>query len=152
KALSGLQSPVEIARDKSGVPTVTAGNLPDLVRALGFLHAQERFFQMDTLRRSAAGELSELAGSAAGSIDRRHRVHRFRSRAQAILAQMPQEHRSLLEVYTEGVNAGLAALGGNPFEYTVLRAVPVPWRAEDTLLAVYAMYFQLQDGSGWVQR
>jgi penicillin amidase len=151
-ALAGLQFPVEIVRDKSGVPTLTARTLPDLARSLGFLHAQERFFQMDTLRRSAAGELSGLAGNAMASIDRKHRVHRFRARAQAILTQMPLADRSLIEAYTEGVNAGLSALGRKPFEYTLLRAVPVPWRAEDTLLVVYAMYIQLQDGSGWGQR
>jgi penicillin amidase len=151
-ALAGLQFPVEIARDKAGVPTLTAGNLRDLVRALGFLHAQERFFQMDTMRRSSAGELSALAGRAAVSIDRAHRVHRFRARAQSILAQMPAEQRSLLAAYTEGVNAGLAALGRRPFEYTLLRALPEPWQVEDTLLVIYAMYFQLQDSSGWVQR
>jgi penicillin amidase len=152
KALSGLQFPVEIVRDNAGVPTLTARTLPDLARALGFLHAQERYFQMDTLRRSGAGELSGLAGDAAFSIDRRHRVHRFRARAQAIFTQMPPGQRRLLDAYTEGVNAGLSALGRKPFEYALLRVEPAPWRAEDTLLIIYAMYFELQDGSGWAQR
>src|SRR5262245_23661322 len=60
RALSGLAGPVRIERDARGVPTIHAGNRLDLARATGFLHAQERFFQMDLLRRRAAGELSEL--------------------------------------------------------------------------------------------
>ena len=150
--LSGLQLPVEIVRDKSGVPTVTAGNRLDLARALGFLHGQERFFQMDTLRRSGAGEVSGLFGPAAIPVDRSHRLHRFRVRAEAVWAQMPAHHRKLIEAYSEGVNAGLLALPGKPFEYTLLRAEPAPWRPEDTLLTIFAMYFQLQDSSGWLQR
>ncbi|MGO9982946.1 MAG: penicillin acylase family protein [Rhodomicrobium sp.] len=150
--LSGLQFPVEIKRDKSGVPTITAGNRLDLARALGFLHGQERFFQMDTLRRSGAGELSGLLGDAAVPNDISHRVHRFRASAAALWAQLPGEHRKLLQVYSEGVNAGLSALSRKPFEYTLLRAEPAPWRPEDTLLTVYAMYFQLQDSNGWLQR
>ncbi len=148
----GLESPVEIKRDKAGVPTVTAASRLDLARALGFLHGQERFFQMDAIRRSGAGELSELAGPIALPIDLHHRVHRFRARAKAVFATMPEEHRRLIEAYTRGVNAGLSALSHKPFEYTLLRADPVPWRPEDTLLAVYSMYFELQDSDGWPQR
>lgn len=147
-----LQAPVEIVRDASGVPTVTAANRLDLARALGFLHGQERFFQMDTIRRSGAGEISELAGEVALKLDVSHRVHRFRTRAKARFAQMPTEHRKLIEAYTDGVNAGLAALKHKPFEYSILRAEPAPWLPEDTLLAIYAMYFELQDSDGWLQR
>ena len=63
--LSTLQAPVEIKRDRYGFPTVIARNRLDLARALGFLHGQERFFQMDIIRRSGAGELSELTGNVA---------------------------------------------------------------------------------------
>jgi penicillin G amidase len=150
--LSALQAPVEIKRDRYGVPTVIARNRLDLARALGFLHGQERFFQMDMIRRSGAGEVSELTGKVALPIDLSHRLHRFRARANAILAQMPEEHRKLIEAYAEGVNAGLSALAHKPFEYSLLRAEPIPWRPADSLLAIYAMYFELQDSSGWPQR
>ena len=150
--LSALQAPVEIKRDSYGVPTVIARNRLDLARALGFLHGQERFFQMDIIRRSGAGELSELTGNVALPIDLSHRVHRFRARANALLAQMPEEHRKLIEAYAEGVNAGLSALSHKPFEYSLLRAEPIPWRPADSLLAIYAMYFELKDSSGWTQR
>lgn len=150
--LPGLSAKVTVVRDRAGVPTVTAANRLDLARALGFLHGQERFFQMDTLRRSGAGELSELVGPAALDADVGRRVHRFRARARAVLAQMPAEHRALIAAYAEGVNAGLAALAHKPFEYSILRTGPAPWLPEDTLLVIYAMYFELQDSKGWTQR
>ncbi len=107
---------------------------------------------MDMLRRSGAGDLSALLGAAALSLDMSHRLHRFRARAKAVWAQMPAGHRMLIEAYCEGVNAGLLALAGKPFEYTLLQTEPAPWRPEDTLLVIYAMYFELQDDSGWLQR
>lgn len=150
-ALPGLSAPVTITRDAEGVPTIRAATRLDLARALGFLHGQERFFQMDLLRRSSAGELAELVGPAALPIDRARRLHRFRMRAgRALAAQSPQA-RALLAAYTAGVNAGLAALGHAPFEYSLLRANPVPWRDEDTGLVVYAMYLDLQDSDGRAQ-
>ncbi len=150
--ISGLRLPVEIQRDASGVPTLTASNRLDLARALGFLHGQERYFQMDMLRRSGSGELSELLGAAALPADISHRLHQFRTRAKAVWEQMPVNHRMLIEAYSVGVNAGLLALARKPFEYTLLQAEPAPWRPEDTLLVVYAMYFELQDHNGWLQR
>jgi penicillin G amidase len=151
-AISGLRLPVEIQRDAAGVPTLTASNRLDLARALGFLHGQERYFQMDMLRRSGAGDLSALLGSAALPADLSHRLHRFRTRASAVWEQMPASHRMLIEAYSAGVNAGLLALAHKPFEYTLLQAEPAPWRPEDTLLVIYAMYFELQAHDGWLQR
>ena len=84
--LAGLAAPVEVERDELGVPTIRAANRLDAARALGFLHAQDRFFQMDLLRRQAAGELSEIFGPVAVKLDRRHRVHRFRALAERIVA------------------------------------------------------------------
>ena len=143
--LPGVAAPVAIARDAGGVPTLTAGNRLDLTRALGFVHAQERFFQMDLLRRAGAGELSALVGPVALPVDRARRIHRFRWRAQAVLAAMPAADRTLVEAYTAGVNAGLTALNHAPWEYTLLRAAPLPWTSADSILVVDAMYFDLQD-------
>jgi penicillin G amidase len=84
--LPGLEAAVEIERDAQGVPTLSAGNRLDLARATGYLHAQERYFQMDLTRRGAAGELSELIGPATLERDRKVRLHRMRSRAAATLA------------------------------------------------------------------
>ena len=151
-SLAGLESPVEITRDELGVPTIQAASRLDAARALGFLHGQDRFFQMDLIRRQAAGELSELVGGGALGFDRRQRMHRFRARAQGILDSLPVEERALVDAYVAGVNAGLGALDAPPFEYLVLRADPVPWRVEDTLLAVFAMYTDLQGGGASRER
>lgn len=146
-ALDGLAAPVTVERDHQGVPTIRAESRADVSRALGFLHGQDRFFQMDLIRRRAAGELSELVGKAALGLDRRVRLHRFRTRAQEYVNALGATDRQLLDAYVEGVNAGLSALDATPFEYTLLRTDPEPWRHEDTLLAVYAMYLDLQGGS-----
>ncbi|HEY0511813.1 MAG TPA: penicillin acylase family protein [Thermoanaerobaculia bacterium] len=148
RRIAGLSAPVEIERDGLGVPTIHAANREDSARAMGFLHAQDRFFQMDLLRRQAAGELAEIIGPAVVKTDRQHRVHRFRERARQVLAMSSPEDRALLAAYAEGVNAGLHALDGKPFEYLMLRADPAPWRPEDSILAVYAMFFELNDGTG----
>lgn len=143
-AAAELSAPVTVARDVDGVPVITGATRADVAYALGYLHGQERFFQMDTLRRSAAGELSPLVGSAAAEIDRAHRLHRFRARARRIVAALAPAERAFLDRYVAGVNRGLGELGAKPFEYALLMGSPAPWRAEDTILAVYAMYINLQ--------
>lgn len=143
-ALAGLDAPVRVTRDAYGVPTVTSASRRDAARALGFLHAQDRFFQMDLQRRQPAGELSALVGARALDADAQARVHRFRRISTEALARATPEWRDLLEAYAAGVNAGLAALGAPPFEYLLLRASPEPWRAEDSILTVFAMFGSLQ--------
>ena len=143
-ALDGLTDAVTIERDDLGIPTITAENRQDLAFATGFVHAQERFFQMDLLRRSSAGELAELVGSAAIERDMENRVHRFRHRAGRVVAAASDDQRALLDAYAAGVNAGLGALEKLPFEYLVLRAEPSPWTPADSVLVLYAMYLDLQ--------
>ncbi len=144
-ALAGLAAPVSAERDAQGVPTVRGANRLDVARVTGFLHAQDRYFQMDLLRRQAAGELSGLFGSRALELDRRQRLHRMRSLAERTLRGLPGSEQALIAAYTAGVNAGLARLAVRPPEYLLLRAAPQPWRPEDTVLAVHAMFFQLAD-------
>jgi len=146
RTLPGLSAPVRVERDAQGVPRLAGKSRLDLSRALGFVHGQERFFQMDLLRRRAAGELAELVGPAALKLDRTVRVHRFRSVAERVFARAPADERSSIQAYAEGVNAGLAALGAPPFEYLALRTDPLPWRPEDTILAELAMFVTLQSG------
>ena len=150
--VTGLTAPVTIARDALGVPTIRGTTHADVLRALGFLHAQERFFQMDLQRRRAAGELAELFGSVAVRVDRGARVHGFRRLAEQVVARSAPEERALVEAYTAGVNAGLAALGQKPFEYLVLRTAPQPWRPEDSALVNYAMWLDLQQDDGQHER
>ncbi len=144
-ALPGLAAPVTIERDSLGTVIVTGTNRGDVAAALGFVHAQERFFEMDLLRRRAAGELAALLGAAVLPADREARVHRFRQRAEGFIAELPESERALLRRYTEGVNAGLAGLAARPFPYLLLGQPPEPWTDVDGLLAPIAMYFNLQD-------
>lgn len=143
--LSGLSGPVNVQRDHNGVLSIQAGNEADAMRALGFVHAQERFFEMDLMRRSAAGELAALFGPIALERDKQARVHRLRARVDADLARISGNQRDAIAAYTEGVNAGLATLRARPWPYLLLRAQPEPWRVADTALASYAMFFDLQD-------
>ena len=146
--VAGPSAEVRIERDKLGVPRIQARNEADAVFALGWLHGQERFFQMDLMRRRAAGELSEVVGPATVEMDKASRIHRFRWRAGRVVAALPADDRALLTAYTAGVNAGLAALRAKPIEYVMLRTEPAPWRPEDSVLVVYNMFFELQDDTG----
>jgi penicillin amidase len=152
RALAGLSGTVEIARDGLGVPTVQAKSRIDAARALGFLHAQDRFFQMDLLRRRGAGELAELFGRLALPIDRATKPNRFRELARQVISSLPPDTRALLDAYTAGANTGLTALRSKPFEYFVLRVDPEPWKAEDSILIVYTMTLDLQDSTNGYER
>lgn len=143
--VAGIDEAVTIERDADGIPVITASNRSDLAFGTGFAHGQDRFFQMDLIRRQAAGELSELVGAAAIDVDKRYRFHRFRARAQAVYEAATEAEQQLMEAYAAGVNAGLASLDARPFEYFVLGSEPRPWAVQDSLLAVYAMYMQLND-------
>ncbi len=140
-----LGADVRVERDALGTVTVTGSDRADVTWALGYAHAQDRFFEMDLMRRSAAGELAELFGAVAVPADRKARVHRLRARAEAALALAPTPQRALIDRYRDGVNAGLASLGARPFAYLLTRTTPRPWRSEDTVLVVDAMYFSLND-------
>ena len=145
--VAGLTAPVTVERDSLGTATLQAQNRHDLVWALGYVHAQERFFQMDLMRRQAAGELAELFGSAALPADREARRHRMRARASAMLEELPAEQRKLLDAYRDGVNNGLEALTTHPFPYLLIGTRPVMWRSEDSVLVIGAMYFTLKEAS-----
>ena len=144
-AMPGATGPIAIERDVLGIPTITAGTRADVARGLGFLHAQDRFFQMDLARRRAAGELAELVGAAALPLDERTRILRLRACAQRAMELASPEDRALMQAYADGVNAGLKALGARPPEYLLLRAEPQLWEPEDSALVVAAMYLTLQD-------
>lgn len=143
-ALAGLAAPAGIERDAAGVPVIRGATRADVARATGYAHAQDRFFQMDLLRRTAAGELAELLGPGPLDVDRRIRLHQFRKRALRVLPALSPVERGLLEAYATGVNAALADSRLRPFEYLLLRSGPARWRAEDSLLVGYAMWIDLQ--------
>ncbi len=144
-ALQGLAAPVSVQRDRRGVVTIDASSQVDAMRALGYVHAQERYFEMDLMRRASAGELSELFGAAALDLDKRNRVHRLRARVHASLDVAAGSQHAALQAYTEGVNAGLAALRVRPWPYLLLRQTPRAWTLDDSILTGMAMYADLQD-------
>ena len=143
-ALPGLSAPLSISRDAIGSAVLQGQNRQDLARGLGFVHAQERFFEMDLTRRSAAGELSALFGEAAVERDKARRVHRMRARLAERLTQLPADEQALLQAYSGGVNSGLAALSLRPWQYLLLRAEPQAWQPVDSLLVIAEMFWMLQ--------
>ena len=152
KTVFGLTNTVVIERDKQGIATIKGQSRADVSVALGFVHAQERFFQMDLLRRNSAGELASLFGPLALDYDKSIRRHRFRDRARIIVAQLPQDQRVQLKAYTRGVNQGLKYLKSSPFEYLLLQQDPVQWSEEDSILTLFSMYIDLQYHDGRRER
>lgn len=142
--VAGLHAAVSIRRDALGTVTLEGNDRGDLSYALGYVHAQERFFEMDLMRRLPAGELAALVGPAALDADRNHRRQRLRAVAEAAYAQLPPAQKLQLDRYRDGVNAGLADLRVRPWEYLLLGVRPQPWRSQDSLLVIAAMYLDLQ--------
>ncbi len=146
--LHGLAGSVTVERDENGVATVRGDDRADVARATGFLHGQERFFQMDLMRRRAAGELSELIGAATVEVDEGARIHRFRNVAQKVVERFTPREKRLADAYAEGVNAGLSALRARPYEYLLLRSAPSPWKSEDSVLCALSMFLTLHESRG----
>ena len=143
--VAGTTATVSIERDAEGIPTITARNRGDLAFGTGYVHGQDRFFQMDLIRRQGSGRLAELIGDAALDSDKFYRFHRFESRARTALEARSPAEIELFEKYAAGVNAGLASLGAKPFEYFLIGTEPEPWQVEDSLLGVYVMFVRLND-------
>lgn len=132
--IPALEAGVDVTIDTDGIPRIHAVNERDAAMALGFLHARERMFQMDLMRRAARGELSELIGSATLRLDEFNRTLNLRDRAAADVAQLSPETRSILDGYAAGVNAWIERRGRfSALEFAVLGA-PRPWTAADSLL------------------
>src|SRR5688572_26533735 len=129
---AGLAAPVEVLRDRAGVPHVFAQSERDAQFALGFVHAQDRLWQLEMNRRIAAGRLAEVLGPAALETDRFLRTLGVRRAAQANLRQVEPETRKLLEAYAAGVNAFLATDPVLPVEFLLTGAQPEPWTPLDS--------------------
>ncbi len=142
--LQGLSGPVTIERDTAGVPTITATTENDAAFAMGFLHAEDRLFQMDLMRRAVGGRLSEWFGTDALGTDKFMRtLGLYRAGARQFDALSPNIQTGL-KAYAEGVNAYLKARqGALPPEYYLLNASPEPWTPADTLSWGKIMALQL---------
>jgi penicillin amidase len=148
-ALPGLSAPVSVALDSRAIPTVRGESFLDVLRAQGYLHAQDRFFQMDLLRRSSAGELAELFGERALAADLGQRPFGYREQARKLRATLPPEQNAWLDAYAQGVNAGLDDLRARPPEYWLAGATPRRWQPEDSLLVVLTFYTMLSNNDSY---
>ncbi|MGH8057279.1 MAG: penicillin acylase family protein, partial [Candidatus Entotheonellia bacterium] len=129
--LRGIARPVEIYRDALGIPHVRAESVHDAFWAQGFVHAQDRLWQMDYDRHRAYGRWAEYAGPAALAYDRLLRRFRLESSARADYAAVNPETRAMLDAYAAGVNAFLQTTTRLPIEYRLLQAMPEPWQPWD---------------------
>jgi penicillin G amidase len=134
-AVAGLSSPVEVVRDRYGIPHIAAANGNDLYFAQGFCHAQDRLFQMDLGRRLGRGELSEIFGEAALPADRLFRHLGFGHRASILVASLPAGTLAAAQAYCDGANAGMKSLRAWPAEFRLLGYAPRPFMVEDIAAA-----------------
>lgn len=137
-----LKAPVEIVRDSWGIPHIFAKSLEDLLFAQGFIHAQERLWQMEFNRRLVAGRLSEILGGLTLPVDRWMRTLTLRRVAEAEVELLSDRVRAYLDIYTEGVNEFMKQ-GKLPGEFTLLRYKPEPWISADTLSWIKMMAWVL---------
>ena len=139
-----LGSPIEVVRDRYAMPHIYAASLRDANFALGYVHAQDRLWQMEMNRRIGAGRLSELFGAASVDTDRFLRTLGIRRAASATLANLDAETRELFEAYAAGVNAFLADNQKPlPPEFALLGVRPEPWSAVDSLAWIKMMAWDL---------
>ena len=146
--LPGLKGPVEVIRDRWGVPHIYADSSADLFFAQGYVHAQDRLWQMELQRRAGSGRLSEVLGEASLDIDRFFRVLGLYRAAQADLEAMDDETRHILKAYAAGVNAYITSRRGRlSVEFKLLGFQPEPWQPLDTLYWTKVMGWNL--GGNW---
>jgi len=133
-AVAGLSAPVQVTRDALGVPQIWAANEHDLFFAQGYVHAQDRLWQMEMNRHVSGGSLAELFGPAVVDADKGLRTFGLRRAAERDLAVLAPATRAILEAYSQGVNAYVAAHRGRlPLEFTILGVQPKPWTPVDSL-------------------
>jgi penicillin amidase len=141
--LSGLTAPVQVARDAAGVPHIRAASDADAFFALGYVHAQERMWQMDYKRRLGQGRLSEIAGVAALPSDKLMRTLGLAHAAEQALAELGSRERSALSAYARGVNAWIDSAPVLPPEFYVNGIRPARWNEADSLLMIKLLAFSL---------
>jgi penicillin amidase len=141
--LRGLEAPVDILRDRFGVPHITARSTSDLCFALGFCHGQDRLWQLEFFRRATAGRLAEFAGAEALAADKLMRTIGMRRVAEREESELPTKLHALLGAYAAGVNASIEAASALPIEFQLVRLEPEPWAAVDLLAASKLIAFGL---------
>jgi penicillin amidase len=149
--LIGVTAPIDIVRDAEGIPHIYAGSIKDAYFALGFVHAQDRLWQLELNRRIASGRMAEILGPAAADTDRFLRTLGVRRNAEAILANVSPDTRVALESYAQGINSYLGQRRGPlPLEFLINRApAPQPWQAADSIAWQTMLAWDL--GANWTQ-
>ena len=132
--IPGLSAPVDITFDQDGVPRIRAANDLDAAAALGFVHARDRMFEMELMRRNASGRLSEIAGPVTLPLDRLMRTLGLRQAAETSYAALPPQTRAVLQAYANGVNAWIALRGRFAAPEFLVLGRPDPWTPIDSLL------------------
>ena len=150
RVAAGLAAPVEVVRDRHGIPHIIAGTEEDALFALGYVHAQDRLWQMEMNRRIGAGRLAEVLGAPALGTDRLLRLLGVHRRATATLANLAPGARRRIDAYVDGVNAWLESRTGPlPPEFLLLGFEPEPWTAADTV--VWPKVMALDLGREWTR-
>lgn len=140
--VSGVQFPVEVTYDEKGIPQIWSKTNSDLYFTVGYLHASERLFQMELVRRFSMGELSEIFGADAYSIDLRQRNLGFARKAKKELADVDEQSLKLLQKYCDGINSWVQNKTILPPEFILLRLTPHIWKPEDCLaILIYQTWF-----------
>jgi penicillin G amidase len=147
--LSGLTAEVRVTRDSYGVPAISASNRRDLFFALGYVTAQDRFFQMELSRRTAAGRLSEWLGPEAAALDSLMRKIGLAEAARETAGSVSPGAAEILDAYAAGINAAAGPKGSRlPVEFKFLAAAYEPWTAADCISVL--RLFSWQADSRWI--
>ncbi len=148
-AVPGLSAPVTVTRNRQNVPSIHASNLDDLLFAQGYITASDRLFQMDLLRRHAAGTLAEILGHSLLDHDREQRILQLRAAADRAAAALPPDQLHQLQAYARGVNAFITTHNGSngpntlPVEFHILHYSPALWQPRDSILVALGMAEEL---------
>jgi penicillin amidase len=143
----GLAAPVTVQRDAHGVPHIHANSMDDLIFAQGFVTAQDRLWQMDMLRRLAAGQLADVLGRTMLDHDRLQRTLQLNAAAERGVTALPADQKHWLDVYARGVNASMIEQQSHPpIEFRLLGYKPAPWTPRDSILVELAMFQDLTTG------
>ncbi|MGA7381308.1 MAG: penicillin acylase family protein [Terriglobales bacterium] len=147
--IPGITASVTVLRDEHGIPTIDAANLDDLFFAQGYVTAQDRLFQMDGMRRYAAGELAEVVGPDVLEHDRQQRILGMRIAARKTIETISAADRARLEAYARGVNTFVESHRDRlPIEFRILGYSPGPWTSEDSALIGAYMVQELSTTPG----
>ena len=147
-SMPGLSANVRVVRNEQGVPTIEAATLEDLFFAQGYITAQDRLWQMDIMRRAAAGQLSEIIGKATLQMDREQRILGLRVAAENAEKQISPRDRAFFDAYARGVNAFIESHRDRlQVEFRLLKYQPRPWTVTDSLLIGARMVQDLNHGN-----